>query len=852
VLAHGGRPGAPKELWSRQADVLREYHRLGPEKTDVAIELPTGAGKTLVGCLIAEWRRRKNGERVAYVAPTRQLAGQAAAQARLYGVPAVDLTGSWRAWAPGEQVRFTQGEAVAFVTYSTVFNTNPHVSPQVLVLDDAHAAEGFVASNWSVSIRRGGQAYAEVLDVLAAAGALSADVVHRLRRDDPEAASGRGAVYLAGVAEVAAAAGELEKVLEDAASAGELSASAAFSLEMVTGSLPACMVYISRWELLIRPLIAPTRYHPAFADANQRVYMSATLGEGGELERAFGKRKIHRIPVPAGWESQGTGRKFVVFPDLLTGVGSEERLAKFSRRVITDFGKAVLITPSGRDRDRAVAAMVPKDMEVWEPEEYAADPGEFASSPDGVLALANRYDGIDLPDEMCRLVVLAGLPVGMHLQERFIHDGLGAVAVLTERIRTRLTQGAGRATRNSTDYAAVLMVGRELANFCAEADVQAATHPEFRAEIQFGLDNSRAVPAGDALANLAHFRAQDEDWREVEQDIIAARETLPPVSAPGTAELSAAVKYEIAAVEAAWQGDWGHAIEQARKAIDELAAGGEELRRYQALWHYLLASWAVIAARRGDEDHWQSVAAAHFSDARAAAAGTRWLAGPTTDASQLLTRSAQASEDLVDTQAVDAIAGSALRTGPVRRLTDLTRSVRDGLAQPGAPQFERALAGLGQLAGAEVLPRSGQDAEPDAVWVFGQDLWVALEAKSECVPGGQVAARDAREAGTHLNYAAATLGVDAPAGSFAVIISPHDDVHPAAARVAGPYVYLTTPAVISGIASRLTGAWDTVRTQTRGLDPEQAKPVISSVLRARRALPSQWLPSLTMRRVQDG
>ncbi len=46
-------------------------------------------------------------------------------------------------------------------------------------------------------------------------------------------------------------------------------------------------------------------------------------------------------------------------------------------------------------------------------------------------------------------------------------------------------------------------------------------------------------------------------------------------------------------------------------------------------------------------------------------------------------------------------------------------------------------------------------------------------------------------------------------------------------------------------------AWDAVRTQTRDLDPEQAKPVITSV-RARRALPSQWLPSLATRRVQDG
>jgi hypothetical protein len=94
-LSHGAK--APRELWSRQADVLRAYDGLKDNKEQfpayVAIELPTGAGKALVGCLIAEWRRRKYEETVAYVAPTRQLAQQAAAKAGLYGIPEVDLTG---------------------------------------------------------------------------------------------------------------------------------------------------------------------------------------------------------------------------------------------------------------------------------------------------------------------------------------------------------------------------------------------------------------------------------------------------------------------------------------------------------------------------------------------------------------------------------------------------------------------------------------------------------------------------------------------------------------------------------------------------------------------------------------
>ena len=53
-----GRSPDIKHLWSHQADLLRAYHRSFRAAKDVAIELPTGAGKTLVGLLIAEFRRR--------------------------------------------------------------------------------------------------------------------------------------------------------------------------------------------------------------------------------------------------------------------------------------------------------------------------------------------------------------------------------------------------------------------------------------------------------------------------------------------------------------------------------------------------------------------------------------------------------------------------------------------------------------------------------------------------------------------------------------------------------------------------------------------------------------------------
>src|SRR4051812_17977496 len=73
-----GSNGGPPALWIHQGDVLREWHTQYAASSDVAIELPTGAGKTLVGGLIGDFRRRKEADRIAYLCPTRQLARQTA------------------------------------------------------------------------------------------------------------------------------------------------------------------------------------------------------------------------------------------------------------------------------------------------------------------------------------------------------------------------------------------------------------------------------------------------------------------------------------------------------------------------------------------------------------------------------------------------------------------------------------------------------------------------------------------------------------------------------------------------------------------------------------------------------
>jgi Helicase C-terminal domain len=107
----------------------------------------------------------------------------------------------------------------------------------------------------------------------------------------------------------------------------------------------------------------------------------------------------------------------------------------------------------------------------------------FTNASDTVLALANRYDGLDLPDDACRLLLLYGLPGGTNLQEQFLLYRLAATSLLRDRLVTRLTQAVGRCTRSDTDYAVVIILEQRLVDFVLKSDTRTILHPEIQAPI---------------------------------------------------------------------------------------------------------------------------------------------------------------------------------------------------------------------------------------------------------------------------------------------------------------------------------------------------------------------------------
>lgn len=822
------RPGRPDALWAHQADVLRAYYRDHLNTPDVALELPTGAGKTLPGLLITEWRRQRFGRPVVYACPTRNLARQTARAAERIGLGFVTFVGSHRDWPTADKVRYESAGAVAVITYSTLFNARPAIeAPGTVLFDDAHAAESFVAGSWSVEISRHDRraVYEQLLDLMRPA--LPNLVMQRLLDN---AYPSRPAVHLINVDHVRRIAGQLSGALRDLGPDDKLY----WPGEALGARLDRCLIYASWDSILIRPVIAPTSSHPHFTSAAQRLYLSATLGAGGELERAFGRHPIVRLPIPEGWDSRGAGRRFFVFPELQMAVPPRQLAAD----IVGQAGKALVLAPSDRTAHEA-HDLAPSPTQVYGPR---GDIDElldtFRSEAKGVLVLANRYDGLDLPDAECRVTVLDGMPRGAHLQERFFSETLLAGRVLRERQRTRVVQGAGRCARGLSDYSVVVVLSDQLTRFLALSDVRTALRPDLQAEINFGRHNSE-VDVAELHEFVDSFLTQDRTWRdEAEPELLDARRAARAIDPPQNAELAEAARHEVRATTALWSGDWAAASQAALDAAAVLRSA--DLAGYRAFWTYLAAAWLGQHATDRGDDTLHVSAGELLRKAHTAARSSLWLREV-----QPLPAPARVLDELDE-----AAVAAAVEAGPRRvagaKFAALHTELLAALAQTDATRYERGLVALGSLLGAESYKPVGQG-RADCAWVWPRRWWVALEAKSEQLPTNPISQNTVRQTNDQLITLAADRDEPTPDDSVVLVIAPRRMAEPTAALIAQPFVHMTTPDVVLSLAEDAVAAWKQIRAQANGLDPQQAFGVVRDVLAEYTLLPSD----LTGRLLRD-
>ena len=356
----------------------------------------------------------------------------------------------------------------------------------------------------------------------------------------------------------------------------------------IKNNLHACNIYLSNNEILIRPYIPPTLTHEPFANAKQRIYMSATLGESGELERITGVGKIHRLPIVDEWGVKSIGRRFFVFPNASF---KPEQSLDILLRIKELQKRALLLVQNDKTVNRVKEAIEERTQsEIFLSKDIEETKKIFTTSDDGIAILANRYDGIDLDGDKCNLLMLLSLPNATHLQEKFMTNRMAASVLFNERIKTKIVQAVGRCTRSDVDYAAVIIFGSELENALISPKYE-QFQPELRAELEFGYDQSeKHEHIDDLLEVLKLFFKRGEEWEEAEEAIINFRDDITENTdseseSENFERLKTSASYEVAFQYALWKEDYEEALYQVEKILTQL--NGHMLKGYRGFWNYV-------------------------------------------------------------------------------------------------------------------------------------------------------------------------------------------------------------------------------------------------------------------------
>lgn len=732
------------DVMTHQRDMLNAYGSKLTNEANVALQLPTGSGKTLVGLLIGEWRRRKFKERIVYLCPTRQLVNQTVDQAQnKYGIDAVGFTGSNKNYSANTKSDYTTGRKVAVTTYSSLFNISPFFSnPDAIIIDDAHAAENYIAKMWSLEIPAGDAdheaLHAAVSDLLRPY--LTGQSYARLTGEwsDPSDATWVDKLPSTVLQEIAP---RLTSIID---ANSTVSSDVTFCWRLLRDHLSSCHIYLASREILIRPLIPPVWTHTPFANAKQRIFMSATLGAGGDLERLTGTASITRLPAPEGFRSTGVGRRFFIFPGLSLEPNDSEMLRLKMQKLA---GRSVVLTPN----DAAAAAICKQiqefdDFEVFKAADIETSKEKFVKAEKAAAIMAGRFDGIDFPNDECRLLCLDGLPKATNAQERFLMTKMGAMALFNERLQTRVLQAAGRCTRALQDRSAVFVTGHELLEYLADDRNWAHFHPELQAELAFGVEQSKDVTAADFVDNFKNFLENKNEWSEANDEILNSTSSYTQIQYPAMDILEDVVVHEVRYSKALWMGDTDTALTEARAITSKLTA--PELRGYRALWHYLAGSLAWSMSKAANDAH-QRTAREQFREAMKAAPNVSWLArlakAQSTD---------QAAEaEIVDEDAnaqVDRLETALLKMGTANDRTFEKKAARiiNNLGKPET--FEEGQRELGDLLGF-TTGNEKSDAAPDPWWL-GETKGIVFEDHADGSPTTVFGAEKAKQAALHPDW----------------------------------------------------------------------------------------------------
>jgi hypothetical protein len=566
-----------------QRQVLASYAEHHLDTRDLAIEMPTGEGKTLLALLIADYALDQ-GRSVAYLTGTRQLAERVTTAADTLGLATVRFAG--KEYGGAGLDAYHRAQVVGVMNYWVYFNAKPVPKPADLVIfDDAHLAEQALSGLHTLRIPdQPGPArnlYRAICEFVVARtnsySGLRAMLDGTAQRGSPP--------ELLSFSDWAVIATPVRDVVESSPfiQADE----AKYVWPAVRDYLTRCGVLIGPSGIEIRPYHPPTTLNASYLRAKQRIYLSATLGSMDDLQRRVGGRKVTRLKTKEPLSTGETGDRLLVLNPSQDQPFDKEVLTWALAQAQAAGGRAAWLCASHAEADTLQDILKANGQAV-----YRLRPGDdamvetWSKKPSGHLVTAGRYDGLDLPGDVCKLVIITTVPQASSEFERFVVAYLGDASFMRHRVGQRITQALGRANRMDSDQSLYLGLDPTFAQMLADpavsGSIPANTAPTIRSALELhseGWDGTRRA--------CADFWQPNQHAPGGHVDPANPRRKARPGRNIGGSGGVASADAEVSASTDLWIGDHAGAAKSARDVATQLTAGGET--EHAAFWRYVEA-----------------------------------------------------------------------------------------------------------------------------------------------------------------------------------------------------------------------------------------------------------------------
>lgn len=472
------------DLRKAQSAILMEWHTSRRDSRDVIIKLHTGQGKTLIGLLMLQSKLNELSEPVVYLCPNNHLVHQTCTQAKQFGVSYITADDE----LPNE---FLAGNKILITSVQKLFNGltkfrlgSKSIHASTVLLDDSHACVDAIRDACTMCIPRNEQAYSEIVSLF------------------HEDLAAQGAGTLADINN-----GSFEALLPipywawldrnsevvEILSRHTDKKCVKFAWPLLKNILTHCQCIVSGTTLEITPYLPPLHQFGTYDKAPHRVFMSATVADDAFLIKGL-RLKSDTITHPLVYRHEKwSGEKMVLVPSLI-----DETLDR--EAIVNTFAK------NKADRKYGVVALTRsfKDTAYWQ--KCGADAADTdtiyaqieslkTGHCDQTLAIANRYDGIDLPDNTCRILVFDSRPYFENLLERYMESCLGDSEIVAQKAARKIEQGLGRSVRGEKDYCVIILTGAELVKFVRSHTSRKHFSAQTQAQIELGLQIAELAEA---------------------------------------------------------------------------------------------------------------------------------------------------------------------------------------------------------------------------------------------------------------------------------------------------------------------------------------------------------------------